>query len=143
MDKAKNSSSTLLLITFFILYFYENPLVQAIINAIFTFLTISSGVFIIRNSKRLAEVHMERYAKSSFQRAWGLRYRENPLRLTITLGGVSLIAIGLMVLVFASSKEANDAFEGFRRIVIMSAILIVISCGVTAVISAFLMLRRR
>ena len=97
------------------------------------------GVTIIRDRKRLAADEVERFGKSSFQRVLSLQYREKPLRLTITLAGISIIGIGTL---FLALPFPNAAFDGFRGIVLISA-MTVVGSGVIAIIAAFFMLKRR
>ena len=149
MDKIKNSFLTILIITFCIFYLYNKPLAE-VLRVLSPILMISVGVAaiyfgvtIIRNSKPLAADEVERFGKSSFQRNLSLQYREKPVRLTIKVAGICIIGFGLLFLIFASSRDSNDAFEGFRRIVLISAILTVASSGFTAIIAALFMLKRR
>ena|ERR1044071_6820387 len=143
MNKIKNFLPALLIIALWVLYLYKRPLVENIISLLPPLLMIYFGFIIIRNRKRHAEDYMSRFGKSSPQRVSSLRYREKPLRLTITLAGLSLMGIGFMGLVFALSEQTDKAFAGFGRIAVISAVLVVMSCGLIAIIAAWFMLKRR
>ena len=143
MNRLKNFLPALLLIALWILYVYKRPLAENILRGLsFLFMTYF-GFMIIRNRKRHAENYLSRFGKSSPQGVLNIRYREKPLRLTITLAGLSIMAIGFMGLVLDLSKHSDNAFEGFGRIAVITAVLVVMSSGLIAIIAALFMLKRR